>query len=118
MYSKLGLTLGDLKQKLEEISKYAKDDTDLYISFDGFTTNYVINKICLVGPDYPEKDDEDRIAGCPVGLEFISEDVIEQDDVLEALDSLGSDSKDICIEHLERRGGIDVILDRYGRERW
>lgn len=118
MYSSLGLTFGDLKRKIAEISKYVSDDTDLHITFNGFDTDYVVNKIVVVGSDYPNKDEDDRIMGCPIGIEFISEEVIEQSDVYDALASLGSDAEDFCIEYMEKNGGIDKVLERYGDPRW
>ena len=115
MYDRSGLTLKDFVAKLNDVVNKVPDDTEVYITFRGFESDYQVNEIRLVGLGV-ETDDEDRKDGCPVCIELITDDDMEQSDIYISLDMLNDD--DFVVEYAERHDGIiETILDRYGNVR-
>lgn len=116
MYDKTGLTLKDIVAKLNDVVNKVPDDTDVFITFRQFDTDYLINEIRIVGLDVATDDDDEK-NGCPACIEFISEDTIEQSDVYTAMESINED--EFVVDYAERHDGIiQTIIDRYGNPRY
>jgi hypothetical protein len=112
MYDKKGLTLKDIVAKLNDVVNKVPDDTDVYITFRQFDTDYLINEIRLVGLDVAT-DDDDTKNGCPSCLELISDDTIEQGDVYKAIEDANDD--EFVVDYVGAHGDIiDSIISMYG----
>lgn len=112
MYDEKGLTLKDLVTKLNEVVNKVPDDTNVYITFRAFQTDYQIHEIRLVGLGVAT-DDDDTKNGCPACIEFISEDTIEQGDVYKAIEDLNDD--EFVVDYASAHEDIiDSIIEMYG----
>lgn len=116
MYDKTGLTLKDIVAKLNDVVNKVPDDTEVYITFRQFDSDYQINEVRLVGLDIATDDDDEK-KGCPACIEFISDDVVEESDIYTALECINDE--EFIVDYAERHGGIiQTIIDRYGNPRY
>lgn len=113
---KEGLTLRDLKTKLNDISDHVKEDTDLYITFKGWDTAYVVDGIGVCGYELKSPDGYDRVTGCPLGIEFVSKDHVEQTDIYTEVMELSHDDQFDLIMFLFGRdeGLLEKVMEVYG----
>lgn len=116
MTREMGITVGDLREKIKGLP----DETEIYITHCEWDSNYCVDTIASVGITGKCEDDDDRKDGCPVGLEFISNDQLEQSDIYTAFQGLaGYEQKDLIFHIIQEDDDLlRMILETYGGSRW